>query len=115
MVFDTTTASPSARPTRLEALGFFESLLDNFGSSISEGGLLSLVFRASKLWSSQALYTKAMRKALLEAQAKNRHYHSYQSLMVRPTGSPMTAISEAVAGFANEFFSQPADQDWNEW
>lgn len=74
-----------------------------------------MVFRASKLWSSQALYTKAMHKALLDAQARNRHYHSYQSLMPSPTGRPMAKISEAVAEFANEFFSHPADQDWNEW
>lgn len=74
-----------------------------------------MVFRASKLWSSQSLYTKAMRKALLEAQARNRHYDSYQSLMPRSTGPPMAEISEAVAEFANEFFSHPADQDWNEW
>lgn len=114
MVFDSTAASPGAPPTRLEALSLFESLLDNFGSSIREGGLLGMAFRASKLWSSQALYTKAMRKALLEAQPKNLSL-SYQSFVAIPTRSPTAEISEAVARFANEFFLHPTDQHWNEW
>lgn len=115
MVFDSTTASPGAPPTRLEALSLFESLLENFGSSIREGGLLGMVFRASKLWSSQALYTKAIRRALLEAQPRIRSSLSYHSLTANPTRCPTAEISEAVARFANEFFLHPTDQDWKEW
>lgn len=115
MVFDSAAASPGAPPTRLEALSLFGSLLDNFGTRIGEGRLLSLVLRASKLWSSKELYNKAVRRALLEAQRKTNHYFSHQSLMVRSTRSPTAAISDAVAEFANELFTHPTDEDWNEW
>lgn len=107
-----TSDSPSGR---LEAIGFLESLLDNFGSSINEPRLLSMILRACKLWASQALYNKAMRRALMEAQRKTAYYLSNRSYMTTPSGSPTAAISEAVSEFINEFFSDPTHQDWNEW
>ncbi|KAG6360927.1 hypothetical protein INS49_011995 [Diaporthe citri] len=114
MVLDSAAASPNHFPTRREAVGFLDSLLNSFRSLIREGRLLSMVFRASKLWSCQALYNKAMRKALSEALGSTRHRFSYQTLMNSSTRSPTAEISDAVAEFANEFFSHPTDQDWNE-
>lgn len=115
MVFDSTAASPGTPPTRLEALGLFGALLDSFGTRIGERRLLSMVLRASKLWSSKELYNKAMRRALLEAQKKIHHYFSHYSLVANSARSPTGGITDAVAEFANEFFTHPTDEDWNEW
>lgn len=115
MVMDSAAASPNHFPTRCEAVSFLDDLLSSFGSPIREGRLLSMVFRASKLWSCQSLYNKAMRKALREALGSTRHHFSYQPLIHSPTRSPTAEISDAVAEFANEFFSDPTNQDWNEW
>lgn len=114
MVCFSTAASPDGTTARHEAVAFLDNLLENFGSSINETRLLSIVLRACRLWSSQALYNKAMRRALMETQRRTPNYLSYLSPMARPTGS-IGGISEAVAEFINEFVSHPADQDWNEW
>lgn len=115
VVFDSAAASPDHPPTRSEAIGFLDSLLDKFGLPMRQEGLLNMVLRASKLWSSQALYNKAMRRAVREAQGRTRHHLSHQTLMAKPTRPATSEISEAVAEFANEFFTQPEGQDWNEW
>ncbi|KAL1874849.1 hypothetical protein Daus18300_003390 [Diaporthe australafricana] len=96
-----------------EAVGFLDNLLENFGSPINETRVLSMVLRACKLWSSQALYNKALRRALMETQRRTTNYSFYQSLMARPNGS-IGGVSEAVAEFIDEFVSHPAHQDWNE-
>lgn len=115
MILDSMAALPSGVPTSPEATSLLGSLLDNFGTPIAEGNLLSMAFRASKIWCSQALYNKAMRRALTEAQGRIRHYFSNDLAMASSTRSPTAAISDAVADLANEFFTHPTDQDWNEW
>lgn len=75
-----------------------------------------MALRASKLWSYQPLYNKAMRKASKAAQDSYRCYFSHESLVAPDkTRSPTSDISKTVAEFVNEFFPHATDQDWNEW
>ncbi|POS71299.1 2OG-Fe(II)oxygenase [Diaporthe helianthi] len=97
--------------TRTEVVHFLESVLDNYGRSINEARLLTNILRACKMWSSQALYHKALWRAVREVQHNTRHQQPYQLLM---PGSPITEIAEALAEHCTEFFLQPTEQEWNE-
>lgn len=75
-----------------------------------------MALRASKLWSYQPLYNKAMRMASSEAQGSYRYHFSHESLVAPDKVRSSTPdISKTVAEFVNEFFPHATDQDWNEW
>ncbi|KAI3391104.1 hypothetical protein diail_7955 [Diaporthe ilicicola] len=116
MVCFSTAASSDDLGYRHEAVSFLAILLENFRLSINEKRLLVMILRACKLCYSQALYKKAMRRAVMEARRGTRHHLTYLSLvaMARPKGST-AEMAEAVAELINEFFYRHADQDWNEY
>ncbi|KAG8162497.1 hypothetical protein KVR01_008262 [Diaporthe batatas] len=115
MVCFSPAASPEGPAGRNEVVAFLASLLENFGPSINEEArLLNMILRACRLWSSQSLYNKAMRRAVMEAQRRTRYYLSHSSFMAPRTRSPTAEISEALSKFVNEFFSNPTGQDWDQ-